>query len=100
MPSMANDSSTETPGPSFGNLFDTIRHADLEKAASDFKDIAAILNPVTVASFNWIRASRPTIVIPGEKRVLAFQTEKLIISRQSASLESPKRVNAASRRSG
>ncbi|KAH8646474.1 hypothetical protein BGZ60DRAFT_391872 [Tricladium varicosporioides] len=64
-PLAAIDPTTTTTAPPLGDLLDKICLPDLEKSASDFKDTAVIRDPVTVASFNWMRATNPTIVIPG-----------------------------------
>ena len=67
-PSGANESTTTTPPSPFGDLLDEICLADLEKSASGFRDSAVIRDPVTMASFNWIRTTKtgkPTIVVPG-----------------------------------
>ena len=54
-----------TPAPPFGELLSKVRLTDLDKSAREFKDTAVIRNVVSIASFNWQRASKPTIVIPG-----------------------------------
>jgi hypothetical protein len=63
-----------TPEPRFGQLLNTLRLADLEKPADGFKETAVIRDPVTVASFNWMCANQPTIVIPGRPYMLVTNT--------------------------
>lgn len=65
-PSLTNASpTTTTPAPPFGELLSKVRLTDLDESAREFKDTAVIRNVVSIASFNWQRASKPTIVIPG-----------------------------------
>ena len=54
-----------TSAPPFGEVLSKVRLTDLDKSAREIKDTAVIRNVVSIASFNWQCASKPTIVVPG-----------------------------------
>jgi hypothetical protein len=78
--SLASDSTTTTTAaPPIGDLLDKIGLTDLENSERDFRDTAVIRNSVTVASFNWQRASKPTIVTPGKLRNFCDKNRELTV---------------------
>ena len=65
-PSLTNASpTTMKSAPPFGDVLSKVRLTDLDKSAREIKDTAVIRNVVSIASFNWQCASKPTIVVPG-----------------------------------
>lgn len=57
---------SSSPEPALGHPISMLSQADLTEAAVKYEPDSCITDCVTVASYNWLDRSKPTIAVPGK----------------------------------